>query len=49
MVTQHHNDEISRVITGSKRLIIPRGDHFWMMKEPDLLNQIVMDFLNLKP
>jgi len=49
MVTQRHNDEISRAITGSKRLIIPRGDHFWMMKEPDLLNQIVMDFLNLKP
>jgi len=45
MVSQRQNDEISRAIAGSKRLIILRGDHFWLFEEPELLNQIVEDFL----
>ena len=45
MVSQRHNDEISRVIAGSKRLIIPNGDHFWMFAKPDVLNQCIMEFL----
>ena len=45
MVSQRQNDEISRAIAGSKRLIIPAGDHFWMLKNPETLNRCVMDFL----
>ena len=45
MVSQRQNDEISRAIAGSKRIIIPNGDHFWLFEEPDTLNRIVMDFL----
>ena len=45
MVCQRQNDEISRVISGSQRMIIPEGDHFWMLKQPETFNQIVMIFL----
>jgi len=45
MVSQRHNDELSRTIAGAKRLIIPKGNHFWMFAKPDMLNQCVMDFL----
>ena len=44
MACQRQNDEISRAIAGSQRLIIPNGDHFWWVKQPEALNQIVMDF-----
>ena len=46
MVSQSHNDEMSRAIAGSRRLIIPNGNHFWMFKQPEVLNQCIMDFLN---
>ena len=36
LVSQRHNDEISCAITGSQRLIIPRGDHFWMFKNAQI-------------
>jgi pimeloyl-ACP methyl ester carboxylesterase len=49
MVSQRHNDEVSRAITGSKRLIIPHGDHFWMFKKPEALNQLAEDFFSLLP
>jgi len=45
MVSQSHNDEISNAIVGSQRLVVPGGDHFWMFKQPELLNRCVMDFL----
>ena len=45
LVSQRQNDEISQAITGSERLIIPHGNHFWMLKQPEVLNQCVMDFL----
>ena len=45
MVSQRHNDEIHRAISGSQRLIIPNGNHFWMFKQPEVLNQYIMDFL----
>jgi len=45
MVSQHHNDEISHAIAGAKRLIIPGGDHFWMVKNPEILHERVMDFI----
>ena len=45
MVSQRHNDELSNAITGSKRLIIPNGDHFWMFQDPETLNRHVIDFL----
>ena len=45
MVNQRHNDEISNAIPGAKRLIIKGGDHFWMFKQPELINQKVMEFL----
>jgi len=45
MVSQHHNDEISNAIADSQRIVIPDGDHFWMFKQPELLNQCVMEFL----
>ena len=45
MVCQRHNDEISNAITGSQRLIIKGGDHFWMFKQPEKLNDCVMKFL----
>ena len=44
MVSQRQNDEISRAISGSQRLIIPDGNHFWWLKQPEVLNQLVMDF-----
>ena len=46
MVRQRHNDEISGAIAGSKRLIIPKGNHFWMFAKPDVMNQCVMEFLS---
>ena len=45
MVSQRHNDEISCAIAGSKRLIIPKGNHFWMFAKPEVLNKCVMEFL----
>jgi pimeloyl-ACP methyl ester carboxylesterase len=45
MVSQRHNDEISRAIAGSKRLIIPGGDHFWIFKQPETFNRCIMEFL----
>ena len=45
MVSQRHNDEISHAITGSRRLVIPGGDHFWMFEQPGVLNDCVMEFL----
>ena len=46
MVRQRHNDELINAIKGSKRLVIPGGDHFWPLKKPDLFIQCVMDFFN---
>jgi pimeloyl-ACP methyl ester carboxylesterase len=46
MVSQRQNDGICRAIAGSKRLVVPGGDHFWMFKQPDVLNNTIMDFLN---
>jgi len=46
MVSQEHNDKLSRAIGGrSKRIIIPGGNHFWMFEKPDVLNQCIMEFL----
>ena len=45
MVSQRHNDEINRAITGSERLVIPNGNHFWMFKKPEKLNLLIMEFL----
>ena len=45
MASQHQNDEISRAIAGSKRIIIPGGDHFWMFAKPEEFNRMVMEFL----
>ncbi len=45
MVSQRQNDEISRAIVGSKRLIISDSDHFWMFKMPEMFHQTVMKFL----
>ena len=47
MVSQRHNDEISRAITCSKRFIVPGGDHFWMLKKPEVFQQCVMEFLQI--
>jgi len=46
MVSQRHNDELHHAIAGSQRLIIPKGNHFWMFSQPETLNQCIMDFLN---
>jgi len=43
MVSQHQNDEIHRLIAGSSRLIIPSGDHFWLFKQPETLNEILCE------
>ena len=45
MVSQRHNDELSRAIVNSQRLIIPNGNHFWMFKQPETLNNCIMDFI----
>ena len=45
MVSEYHSNELSSAIVSSRRLIIPNGDHFWMVKNPDTLNWCVMDFL----
>ncbi len=45
MVSQRQNDEICRAITGSKWLVVPGGDHFWMFKMPEMLNNCVMEFI----
>jgi len=45
MVSQRQNDEISSAIIGAKRIIIPVGDHFWMLKKPEEFNQCMMEFL----
>ena len=47
MVSQRHNDEINRAIIGSQRLIIPKGNHFWMFKQPEVLNHCIMEFLKI--
>ena len=43
MVSQSQNDEIHHAIAGSKRLVIPGGNHFWMFKKPETLNEICRD------
>ena len=45
MVSQRHNDEISRAIAGSKRLIIPKENHFWMFKDTETLNRCITEFM----
>ena len=45
MVSQRHNDELHHTIAGSQRLTIHRGNHFWMFRQPEVLNQCVMDFI----
>ncbi len=45
MVRQRHNDEISRSIVGSERVIVPKGDHFFAFKMPDEFNCLALDFL----
>ena len=45
MVSQRHNDKMSRAIAGSQRLIIPKGNHYWMFKQPEIFHTSVMDFL----
>ena len=45
MVSQRHNDEISRAISGSERMVIPGGNHFWMFKKPEKFNRLIMGFL----
>jgi pimeloyl-ACP methyl ester carboxylesterase len=45
MVKQRHNDEIKNAIQGSQRLIIPDGDHFWMFKQQEKLNDCITNFL----
>lgn len=49
MVSKRHNDEISRAIAGSQRHIVPRGDHFWMFKKPEVLNRLAAEFFSLLP
>ena len=44
MVSQRHNDELSHAIAGSKRMIIPDCDHFWIFKKSEIFNQCVMEF-----
>ena len=44
MASQRQNDEISRAIAGSQRIIIPAGDHFWMFAKPKIFNRMVMEF-----
>ena len=45
LVSQRHNDKINRAITGSGRIIVPKGDHFWLFTQPELLHRYVGDFL----
>ena len=45
MVSQRHNNKIHNAIVGSQRLVIPKGDHFWMRKQPELFQQHVVEFL----
>ncbi|MCL1943798.1 MAG: alpha/beta hydrolase [Candidatus Azobacteroides sp.] len=46
MVSQTHNDEISRAVSGSERIIVPNGDHFLSSKMPETFNRIIGDFLS---
>ena len=45
MVSKRQNDEIHRLIAGSKRLVIPDSDHFWMFKKPEIFNQCIIDYI----
>jgi pimeloyl-ACP methyl ester carboxylesterase len=45
LVSQYHNDKLGRAIAGSQRMIVPDGDHFWMISKPKLLIQMVEEFL----
>ena len=45
MASQIQNDEISNAIENSQRMVIPSGNHFWMFKQPELLNQCITEFL----
>ncbi len=46
MISQDHTDEMCHAIAGSHRLVIPKGNHYWMFKKPELFNQCIVDFLN---
>ena len=48
MVSQRHTNEIYHAITGSQRLIIPNGNHFWMFKQPEVFHQCIKDFLQIE-
>ena len=48
MVSQRHNDALCRAIPGSQRLIIPKGDHFWMFSNPEMFNRCVMEFIHIR-
>ena len=45
MASQRQNDEIARAISGSRRVTVPHGDHFWMFKDPETLHRHVTEFL----
>jgi pimeloyl-ACP methyl ester carboxylesterase len=46
MISPRHTDKMNRAIARSQQLIIPKGDHFWMFKQPEALNQCIVVFLN---
>jgi len=45
MVSQRQNNKMCRAIEGAQRLVIEGGDHFWILKQPDVLNNVIMHFL----
>lgn len=44
MASQRQNDEISKAIKGSQRVVIKGGNHFWMFKKPEMLNHYIQIF-----
>jgi len=45
LIRKHHNDMICNSIKECQRLEIKGGNHFWIFKKPEILNQIIIDFL----
>jgi pimeloyl-ACP methyl ester carboxylesterase len=46
MISQAHTDELNQSIANSQQLIIPNSDHFWMFKQPEVLNDCIRKFLS---
>ena len=49
MVTLEHTNELYRAIPNAQLAVVPGASHLVVMEKPELLNRVVLDFLEHEP